>query len=220
MAKNKDNKAVSGVTPIGIAVYPKLNVPDTKFNDKGVYSTKLRLTEEDAAPLIEMIDAMIEAAFDEALNNASTPLAKKKIKKADPPYHAEEDDQGNATGYILFNFKKVASGVTKDGREWKFVCPVYDAKLKPVDLTKVNIGGGSLIKVAFMATPFDVPATGVGVTLRLEAVQVLEAKSFGQKDASEYGFCAEEDYDGIEAQVDAEAAQFADDVEGDESGDF
>lgn len=219
MAKNRDNKEVRGVTPIGIAVYPKLNVPDTKFNDRGVYSTKLRLTKEEAAPLMEKIDALIEEAFDEALNNASTPLAKKKVKKADTPYHVEEDDQGNVTGCILFNFKKVASGVTKDGREWKFVCPVYDAKLKPVDLTKVNIGGGSLIKVAYSASPFNVPAIGIGVTLRLEAVQVLEAKSFGQRDASGFGFSTEEDYDGVE-QADAEAEQFADVAEGDESGDF
>ena len=35
-------------TPIGTAVYPHLNEPDTKFEDDGVYTTQLRLTAEEA----------------------------------------------------------------------------------------------------------------------------------------------------------------------------
>ena len=220
MAKVRDDKQVKGVSPAGIAVYPKLNSPDTKFNDNGVYTTKLKLTEKEAEPLIKLIDGLIETEYNEAVDNATTPAAKKRVKKADAPYRFEEDDDANPTGYVLFNFKRVASGTTKDGKKWAFTCPVYDAKLKPIDLTKNIIGGGSIIKVAYAASPFNVPALGVGVSMRLEAVQVLEIRTYGQKDGVGFGFGVVDGYDSVE-QEDAVAAQFNED-EGDidDSGDF
>ena len=51
----KTNKVISGVTPIGVAMYPKLTEPDYKFNTAGVYSVKLQLTEEEAEPIITEI---------------------------------------------------------------------------------------------------------------------------------------------------------------------
>ena len=39
------------VTPRGTAVFPHLNTPDTKFDENGVYSTKLALSDEAAAEL-------------------------------------------------------------------------------------------------------------------------------------------------------------------------
>lgn len=214
----KNDNVIRGVTPAGIAVYPNLNEPNTKFDPNGTYSVRLKLTDEEAAPLIETIDKLIDEAFDAAVEEAKTPAAKKKIKRADVPYKAEEDDQGEPTGYTIFNFKRKASGTTKEGKSWAFTCPVFDAKLKPVDLTKVKIGGGSTIVVSYSAAPFNVPALGVGASLRLEAVQLLGLKELGAKDASSFGFGVS---DGFEAEeVSEEAQAFSGEGDADKSGDF
>lgn len=214
----KNDNIIKGVTPAGIAVYPKLNEPDTKFDPNGTYSVRLKLTDEEAAPLIETIDELIDEAFDAAVAEAKTPAAKKKIKRADVPYRAEENDQGEPTGYTLFNFKRKASGVTKEGRVWAYACPVFDAKLKPVDLTKVKIGGGSTLVVSYSAAPYNVPAIGVGASLRLEAVQLLDLKEWGVKDASSFGFSVSAGFEAEEVSQEAQA--FAGEDDADEFGDF
>ena len=39
-------------SPKGVAVYPKVNRPDTKFSEDGVYSTKLLVSKDDATAFI------------------------------------------------------------------------------------------------------------------------------------------------------------------------
>ena len=63
-------------TPTGVAVYPHLKRPDTKFNPDGDYSVKLRLPAEDAESLVEKIDEAVENNF--AKVKKDNP--KKKIK--------------------------------------------------------------------------------------------------------------------------------------------
>jgi hypothetical protein len=183
------------VTPPGIALFPRLNEPDEKFNENGVYYVKLRLTAEDAAPIIAACDAIAEDAFQNALSEAKTERERKKVKLADPAYIMEEDDSGNETGNVIFNFKMTASGVSKkSGKPWTRTCPVFDAKQTPVDLSRVKIGGGSVVRVAYVAYGFYTAALGAGVSLRLEAVQVLELKEWGSKDASAFGFDVADGY--------------------------
>ena len=73
-------------TPKGIAQYPWLSKPDTKFNEEGEYKVNLVLTKEDAAPIIEQINA----AFSENL--------KEEVKKND----------GKPTGNVIIKFKSKA----------------------------------------------------------------------------------------------------------------
>ena len=218
MAEQQSNKKEIKITPAGVALYPKLNEPDTKFKAEGQYSVKLRLSAEDAQELIEEIDSLADAAFEEALAEAKNEREKKKIKRADPAYSAEEDEDGNETGNFLFNFKMAASGVSKKtGKEWTRTCPVFDAKRKPIDLKTVQIGGGSVVKVAYVLSPFST-AIGVGVSLRLEAVQVLELHEWGNKDASAFGFGDEE---GFEVEEENTGSVFNEGDDGEEKdGDF
>ena len=44
------------VTPKGIAVWPKLNAPDYKFNVDGEYSVKLKLSAEESQGLIKQLE--------------------------------------------------------------------------------------------------------------------------------------------------------------------
>lgn len=164
-------KNVTVITPAGIAVYPWLHQPDTKFNPDGEYRTKLRLSAEDAAGVI----AKAEEVLAEHIAKV-TKETKKKPKVADRPWTEVIDDQGNATGELEFSFKRKAKVKLKDGK-------VFDAKVDVVDTKKnplpagTSVFGGSTIKVAAEVVPYFTPLLGAGVSLRLKAVQVLNLVS-------------------------------------------
>jgi hypothetical protein len=184
------------ITPKGVAVYPRLNTPDTKYKPEGEYSAKIRLSEEDAAPLIEKINALIEATYkeeQERLIEAGKKGAAKTLKYADLPYKAVLDDEGDQTGEYEFNVKMKAQYTKKDGSVVKMEPKLFDAATPPNPLPKsTQIWGGSLIKVAGEFNPFAT-AIGVGMSLRLSAVQVIKLVSgSGGGDGASYGFGGEE----------------------------
>jgi len=190
-------KAVKVTTPKGIASWPRLAEPDTKFKAEGEYSVKLRLRGADAAALVAKIDAY----HDEASEHFADDLKEAKLKeknpkkreaipeRADPPYkELYENDQ--PTGEWEFNFKMKASGVSKKtGKPWTRKPAVFDSRTRPLlGEALAKVGGGSVIKVSGELRPFYTAALGVGVSLALEAVQVLEVKSFGDRSAGAFGF--------------------------------
>ena len=50
-------------TPAGVARYPHLNRPDTKFDEIGVYKVNLELTAEEAEPFISQVEALLAEFF-------------------------------------------------------------------------------------------------------------------------------------------------------------
>lgn len=176
-------------TPKGVMVHPWLNRPDTKFKPEGEYRTKLRLSKEDAQPLLDTLEPLHAAAV-KASKDAFAKDAKNKGKKWDrkihPLYAELVDDDGEPTGEIEMAFKRRASGVSKkDGSKWEIKPDLFDAKGGKLD-PDVKVYGGSLGKVSFTAIDYDKPI-GVGLSLCLEAVQVIKVIS-GGRNASSYGF--------------------------------
>lgn len=184
-------------TPAGIAVYPHLHLPDTKYDDAGVYTSKLRfkLADDGVSKLMDLINDEMAVSLVEALEKWETAVkeetdAKKKRKlkakppvAADPPFDLDEDD-----GTVEVNFKMKASGVSrKDGRKWKRRPRVYDANLQVVP-AGTKVGGGSTLKVGFNVNRFWTTLIGAGVSLQLEAVQILELKQFTGASAEDAGF--------------------------------
>ena len=92
------------------------------------------------------------------------------------------------TGQICVKFNMKALIRKKNGEEFEQKPGIVDAKKKPI---KANVGGGSVIKVAFEPVPYYNAAAGSGVSLRLKAVQVLDLVEYGGGD---YGFDEEEGY--------------------------
>ena len=187
MAQNTQMKIVSAR---GIAVYPWLNRPDTKFSPDGDFKVTLKVGAKEAAPLIEKLD--------EALTKYQAQQAKADPKigrySITPPYEEEVDDQGNLTGNYLFKFKQKAVINTKDGRTIDMKVALVDASRTP---TTVNVGGGSEIKIAATVFPYVMNTTrSVGLSLRPSAVQILSLVS-GQSNVvsmfdDEDGFKAED----------------------------
>ena len=185
------------ITPKGTAVYPQLTKPDTKFKANGEYSAKVRLSEEDAAPLMARIDVLIEQTYkaeQERLIASGKKAAAKTLKYADKPYKVVRDAEGDETGEIEFNVKMNAQYTDKKTGNVVTLKPkLFDAATPPNPLpTSVQIWGGSIIKVAGEFNPFAT-AIGVGMSLRLSAVQVIKLVSGGSGgDASSFGFGGEE----------------------------
>lgn len=195
MAEAKRPKVQVYTSPKGIAVFPWLTTPDTKFTPQGVYRVDLKLSAEDA----EEVLALVSAEHDKNLAavKADPKNKGKKIKEADLPIKAVLDDDGNETGEYLLRVKMNAKFKDSDGKEITASPALFDAKGKPIELD--SLWGGSIIRVAYSFVPFYTAIAGAGVSLRLRGVKVLKLSSGGGANASAYGFDEEED--GYEADT-------------------
>ena len=165
-------------SPEGLAVWPKLNKPDDKYDKDGVYTVKIAVPESEAVDTI----TTLEKILNEDYSGHCKEQKRQKLRKAENPWIDEYDKDGVATGNILFKFKMKAK--TASGIEMRPI--LVDADMKPMS---DNIGGGSRLIVSYEPRTWYVPAVGVGMTLRLKGVQVLDLKEYsGGSNPDQLGF--------------------------------
>lgn len=221
MSEDKKKFNPRFVSPRGVARYPWLNKPDTKYNPEGEYKVTLQFAdaeldkpithkkfpEYDGKTLRQILDEAAEAAYQEARSKAKNAADKKKIQKADP-YQPVCDEEGNETGDVTLHFKMRAKVTTKKTREVFEQKPfMVDAKRNP---TTAVVFGGSELKISFEVIPYFVASSKTaGVTLRMKNVQVLSLAERQSGGADE--FDEEEGYEG-------DTGEFGDDA-GDDAGD-
>lgn len=162
-------------TPVGSAQYPWLSSADTKFQELGEYKVNLILSEEDAAPIIQMVEAAIEQKA----------TAEKAKKRANLPYTIQED------GTVLFKFKN-RNRQNRDGKLWDRKPLLVDTKGNPCD---VEVGGGSKLRIKGEVYTWANPALGAGASLQMKAVQIVELEPIKKDvfDAIEGSFEAEDE---------------------------
>jgi len=165
-------------TPKGLAQYPWLSTPDTKFSEEGEYKVNLILPKQEAIPVLKQINQVYAENVEKEIKKAQG----KDIKKANPPYLEELDGEGQPTGNIILKFKSKAA----------YKPAIFDAKGIP--MIDSNIWGGSEIKVNGSIAPYCTPAIGAGVSLRLRAVQVIQYVQ-GNSSSSRFGFEEEVGYE-------------------------
>lgn len=200
-------KLVRGTTPKGIFKYPNLIKPDygtKEFPKKdGEYNVRLILEGKAAQELIAKLQPEMDKALAEAEEKfAQLPVAtRKRLKGVTPnPFYTEVFDKETEepTGQFEFRFKTAASGVNKKGERWERTVPIFDAKGKPVKNLK-GIWSGTVGKIAYSVSPYFVAGSGAaGITLYLEAVQIIELNAGSGRSASEFGFSEEEGFDASE----------------------
>ncbi len=106
-------------TPVGVAKFPWLNEPDTKFesqrNKGGEYHVDLRLPEAESAALVQRLETILQEWM--ALKNAEQEELKKKPYKPfnTLPWSEDFDDAGNPTGEYVFKFKRGVQWEDRDG---------------------------------------------------------------------------------------------------------
>jgi hypothetical protein len=189
-------------TPRGIAIWPKLNEPDFKFKDTGEFHTKLAFEADDPevvafiAKLEEARDAEFDAQYNRLVEEKKLAVAKKltKVEVATPEV---DDETGDETGRLILRVKmnhRVKS--KKSGEDLELRPKYFNAKTERLE-NPPRIGGGSLLRAFVIINPYlrDTDKT-VGVSLRLDAVQIIKLVTSGGRSAAEYGM-EEEDGDDI-----------------------
>ena len=195
-------------TPVGVAQWPRLNEPDTKFNKDGVYSVGLRLSAEDAQPIVEMLTNALAAHVDKLEKE------KKKVSGGRLPSTDVVDQDSNPTGEVEFRFKLNAIGMS-GGDRWEQRPALFDSNGKPITET---IGGGSKIKIGAEVIPYHTSIAGAGISLRLKAVQVIELVEYTKGDSFDsWSFSKEK---GFETSGKEEAATEAVTTGADDSEEF
>ena len=108
------NKTISMVTsPAALVLWPKLNEPNTRFNEAGEYEATLVFDPKnnDHQKFLDNLERM----YEEAVASMAEEHKKPKIKRADSPIRPLLDKDDNETGMMKVKFKLTASGETKDG---------------------------------------------------------------------------------------------------------
>jgi hypothetical protein len=207
---DKKPKRETLVSPRGILKYPRLNEPDTKFKAEGEYSTKLVLTADEAAPLIEKLKTLHAAAVKEgkkAWSELKPPVQKKNPFKEVDFYSDDLDADGNETGNVVFNFKLPATGKDKaTNKTWTNKPALFDGKGTKLPQS-VSVWGGSEGRISFEVMPFFVAAVGAGISLRLKAVKIAKLVQGGERGAEGYGFGDDGDDDGYEYNAETDNAK-------------
>ena len=160
----------------GKSVWAKVYEPDTRFNEDGEYSIQVVMPEEEAAQVCEQLEALIDVEFDKVVKDK--PQAKATLSKR-PITEPEMDQDGNATGNVVFKSKLKAKIKGKNGQTYKQKVNVVDAKRNPM-MGEQLIGNGSVVKIAVEPVTYYMPSSKtVGVSLRLKALQVIDLVEHG-----------------------------------------
>jgi len=168
-------------TPKGKAVWPRIDTPDTKFDEDGVYSCKLHVSEGDFKAFEAIVKPKLDAAYDAECSRQG----KDKIRMASSSPLRINDD-----GDYEIYAKQKAKVHTKSKGTLEFTIAAVDSQGKKIEMPK--IGSGSTLKMAVEVNTWFVPSQGFGYTLRLRAVQVLDLIEYGGGSSS-FGFGAEAD---------------------------
>lgn len=142
--------------PKGVARFPSLHRPDTKFNDLGVYKANVAVPVEEAAATMQKLQAIAKEELGKALPKGDNMLWKMEI-----------DDNGDETGMVMFKCT-VKNIQKKDGELWDRKPVQYDT-----DLNKVNevIYGGSELVVACDVRAWEFSGKK-GLSLQPTAIQI------------------------------------------------
>lgn len=173
----------------GSAKWAKVHTPDTKWNPEGEFSIQVIMSEEEAAPIEDKLQELLDVYVEELIKE--NPKLKNTLKTADL-INKDYDENGDENGNIIFKCKqKAVIKSKKTGKTYKQSVAVVDAKKKA---TTVDIGNGSIVKVAVEPNPYYVAATKTaGMSLRLVAVQIITLKEY--KGAASNIFDEEDGYE-------------------------
>ncbi len=192
--KKKRNKIKIGklVTPIGVARYPHLVIPDTKWKPEGEYKVDLVLTGEQAEALRPKLEALHDKGFEELkkehYGDAPNSPKAKRLKKENLPLKPQEDEEGNETGAYLLACKRGASGEKKDGTTWKAKIDIVDSAGKKMSKEGLSIWGGSKLRVDVDVMAWFSPKDNVvGLKLEIVGVQIIELVAGGGERESSFG---------------------------------
>ncbi|KQR67889.1 ssDNA-binding protein [Rhizobium sp. Leaf341] len=180
----------------GVAVYPALNRPDTKFDELGQYKADIKLSQEAAAPLVAAIQKV-----------AKEHMGKVMPKAKNSCFESVLNDDGEETGEVLFKIRVKNKLRKSDGKLWDRRPLIIDAKKNDLPVA-VAIWGGTTMRVQFEVYPWNTGAKK-GISLQPVMVQVIDLVTGGGRgDANAF-----DEEDGYEAEEESSVSKNAFDNE-------
>lgn len=154
-------------------------------DEKGSYSVTLTLDPEKDADFLTDLDRVANDLMDDWLQETNTDAG--DITPKNPLYYRrdEKDEDGHKTGNLLVKFKKNGTGQRKGGSRYTLKLPVVDGQGQevPKDIVQ-RLGRGTRMVVAYRVEAYCM--NGVfGVTLKIEAVQIVEPMFRQSSDAAD-----------------------------------
>jgi len=191
-----DNYSVEAISPAGELIWPCLLKPDTKFDEAGVYKTKLKVRADDplAVKFQELLEKVQQEEHDRQVQEAESKKkgSGKKVKLADLP---SEETEENGVDYLVFNFKSIASYTDKKtGQVVERKIALFDGRGKALT-PDLKIGTGTVARISVFVSPFYTALLGTGVTLRIRAVKILNFQLEPELMAVDFGFANDEGHE-------------------------
>lgn len=189
------------ITPKIEASWAQLNEPDYEYKAEGQFHVRGRPDTDDPryAKLIELAEAVRDEFFEAQkakLTEEKKGALLKKLHKVDVVKEEIDRETGDPTGFMTMRaaalFHITIKNGPKAGQEFDKVPDFFDARGVRLK-NPPKIGSGSILKLSVRIVPYLNPKEGeVGVSYQLEGVQIIKLVQGGQRDASYYGFEAEE----------------------------
>lgn len=182
MSLKSRKKKESIMTPVGTAQYPWVNSPSTKFVPEGEYTCNLIITKEEGDAILQKLQPILDKAVEAKMEETG-----KAVKTYDLPLTLEGDK------YILKSKLKPVNGTRKDGVPFTRSIGLFDSQGNPWN-REVIIGGGSKVRLSVFPKSWFSPLLGVGISLELLAVQVIDLDdgTLSDQAADSFGFTAVE----------------------------
>lgn len=209
MSEPRTQKIKAQLTPKGILKFPALHKPDTYKGDTK-YKTGLLMdpNDPDVQAFITKLEGIRDAHVEKVkkwLTDEGKPGLAKKVQVREV-VREDLDKEGNETGMVLINASMKAEYKDRQTGKIKKLSPkFFDARGQKIGNVP-EIWGGTTARLGLdlMATCREADkAWGVGFFL--DAVFILDLKGPGARDASAYGFQADEGgyaYNGADAADD------------------
>lgn len=178
-------------TPRAALKFSNLLKPNTKFakgDDPGNFDAVILLTPK-TNPEHKAFMAGLKKRTDEAAAAQIQSDPKLKTYKVAYPYKPDRDAEGNETGNYTIRFKTSARNPDGTTR----VVPLFDASGQPVT-SAPRIGRGTEVCISYNPKGFAMPKDReLGLTMYLNAVQILKLVEYVGGGSGSYGFQTDEE---------------------------
>jgi len=149
-------------SPKGKAIFPHLTEADTMFHPEGLFHVKLECPKAES----EKILSVIKNGIAQEVKKQHDLKPESKITYAPEPFEVQDEK-------VVFNFKLKASGTRKKDNKSFTQKPIISNADRTQFDESMQIWGDSILKVCFEPYFWNMPI-GIGCTLRLKEIQVLE----------------------------------------------
>lgn len=181
--------------PKGELSWAYLVNPDTKFNELGDFKANITVPGEIGKKFIaDVLQPILDEALAEAQEEAkakATGGRKPKEVRISEFLPWEELENGD----IVFKVKRKAKIVKDDGSIQEFTVGLIKPDTKyysEEEKATLNIGNGTVAIPLVSLCPYNMPTQGVGLTLRLEKMQLLDIKVYSRDSDNEFDDVSDE----------------------------